>query len=189
MDIDSSAPLVLSHLSELVLAYIEPSYVLSLMPRFSLPALTSLALDLEDDDYSEFLSYLASPRSLPLVTTLSVPFIILSFSLSVSLFVVPPFFPSRSPYPYRLAFPPRPHNPYPRLSLLCCRHASLRSHIHAAPVALPYLRPSRPSIPAHPASSPVSHLPPAPRSQSVSPPSYAPACVTPFASALHLLYS
>lgn len=65
MDIDPTAPLVLSSLAELVLAYLEPSYLISLLPRFSLPALTSLALDLEDDDYSDVLTYLASPLSLP----------------------------------------------------------------------------------------------------------------------------
>ena len=65
MDVDTSAPIVLPKLEDLVLAYLEPPYLLSLLPRLSLPALTSLALDLEDDDYSDFLSYLASPRSLP----------------------------------------------------------------------------------------------------------------------------
>ncbi|KAI0712176.1 hypothetical protein C8Q76DRAFT_651469, partial [Earliella scabrosa] len=65
MDVDSTAPLVLSQLTDLVLAYLEPSYLLSLLPRFSLPSLTSLALDLEDDDYSDVLTYLSSPRSFP----------------------------------------------------------------------------------------------------------------------------
>ena len=62
---DASAPLVLPALKELLLAYLEPAYLLSLLPRLSLPALSSLALDLEDDDYSDVLRYLASPRSLP----------------------------------------------------------------------------------------------------------------------------
>ncbi|EJF63414.1 hypothetical protein DICSQDRAFT_134848 [Dichomitus squalens LYAD-421 SS1] len=65
MDVDTSAPLVLSRLEDLVLAYLEPPYVLALLTRLYLPALTSLALDLEDDDFSDFLAYLASPRSLP----------------------------------------------------------------------------------------------------------------------------
>ncbi|RDX53337.1 hypothetical protein OH76DRAFT_1399232 [Lentinus brumalis] len=64
MDIDGT-PLVLPKLSELVLAYLEPSYLLALLPRLAFPALTSLALDLEDEDYSDILTYLASPRSLP----------------------------------------------------------------------------------------------------------------------------
>ncbi|KAI0657434.1 hypothetical protein C8Q70DRAFT_935084 [Cubamyces menziesii] len=66
MDVDASAPLVLPKLTDLVLAYLEPSYLLSLLPRLALPALTSLALDLEEDDYTDVLRYLASPRSLPL---------------------------------------------------------------------------------------------------------------------------
>ena len=65
VDVDGK-PFVLSKLSELVLAYIEPSHLLPLLSRFSFPALTSLALDLEDDEYSDVLTYLASPRSLPL---------------------------------------------------------------------------------------------------------------------------
>ncbi|KAH9891638.1 hypothetical protein C8Q73DRAFT_80790 [Cubamyces lactineus] len=66
MDVDASAPLVLPKLTDLVLAYLEPSYLLSLLPRLVLPALTSLALDLEEDDYTDVLKYLASPHSLPL---------------------------------------------------------------------------------------------------------------------------
>ncbi|KAI0335912.1 hypothetical protein GY45DRAFT_1267392 [Cubamyces sp. BRFM 1775] len=65
MDVDASAPLVLAKLTDLVLAYLEPAYLLSLLPRLALPALTSLALDLEEDDYTDVLAYLASPRSLP----------------------------------------------------------------------------------------------------------------------------
>ncbi|KAI0372148.1 hypothetical protein BV20DRAFT_978386 [Pilatotrama ljubarskyi] len=65
MDVDSTAPLVLPKLTDLVLAYLEPVYLLSLLPRLALPALTSLALDLEEDDYSDVLAYLTSPRSLP----------------------------------------------------------------------------------------------------------------------------
>ncbi|RPD62441.1 hypothetical protein L226DRAFT_332015 [Lentinus tigrinus ALCF2SS1-7] len=64
MDVEG-VPFVLPKLSELVLAYLEPNYLLSLLPRFSFPALTSLALDLEDEDYGEVLTYLSSPRSLP----------------------------------------------------------------------------------------------------------------------------
>ncbi|KAI0354955.1 hypothetical protein OH77DRAFT_1425564 [Trametes cingulata] len=71
VDIDSTAPLVLPKLTDLVLAYLEPGYLLSLLPRLALPALTSLALDLEEDDYSEFLAYLTSPRSLPQPSTAS----------------------------------------------------------------------------------------------------------------------
>ncbi|KAI0754960.1 hypothetical protein C8Q80DRAFT_1334590 [Daedaleopsis nitida] len=52
-DMDPTAPLVLPALKELLLAYLEPAYLLSLLPRLSLPALSSLALDLEDDDYSD----------------------------------------------------------------------------------------------------------------------------------------
>ena len=62
---DPRAPLTLRRLHELMLAYLEPSVVMSLLPRLRLPALTSLTLDLEDDDYSEVLAYLASTRSLP----------------------------------------------------------------------------------------------------------------------------
>ena len=62
---DPRAPLTLRRLHELMLAYLEPSVVMSLLPRLRRPALTSLTLDLEDDDYSEVLAYLASTRSLP----------------------------------------------------------------------------------------------------------------------------
>ncbi|KAI8978677.1 hypothetical protein BD414DRAFT_465679 [Trametes punicea] len=62
MDLDVAAPLVLPKLTDLVLAYLEPQYLLSLLPRLLLPALTSLALDLEDEDYTDVLAYLASPR-------------------------------------------------------------------------------------------------------------------------------
>ncbi|PIL22544.1 hypothetical protein GSI_15233 [Ganoderma sinense ZZ0214-1] len=65
MFVDSSAPLVLPHLRSLVLAYLDPNYLLALLSRLSLPALSELMLDLEDDDYTDFLAYLASPRSLP----------------------------------------------------------------------------------------------------------------------------
>ncbi|KAI1789610.1 hypothetical protein LXA43DRAFT_559263 [Ganoderma leucocontextum] len=65
MFVHSSAPLVLSRLQNLVLAYLEPPYLLTLLPRLSLPALTELVLDLEDDDFTDLLSYLASSRSLP----------------------------------------------------------------------------------------------------------------------------
>ena len=65
MVVDSSAPLALSRLQNLVLAYLEPHYLLALLPRLFLPALTELVLDLEEDDFSDFLAYLASPRSLP----------------------------------------------------------------------------------------------------------------------------
>ena len=65
MLVDSSAPLGLSRLQNLVLAYLEPAYLLALLPRVSLPSLTELVLDLEDADFSDLLAYLASPRSLP----------------------------------------------------------------------------------------------------------------------------
>ncbi|KAM5535041.1 hypothetical protein V8D89_011269 [Ganoderma adspersum] len=65
MLVDSSASLALPRLQNLVLAYLEPHYLLALLPRLFLPALTELVLDLEEDDFSDFLSYLASPRSLP----------------------------------------------------------------------------------------------------------------------------
>ncbi|KAI0648063.1 hypothetical protein C8Q79DRAFT_1109896 [Trametes meyenii] len=65
-DSAAAAPLVLPRLTDLVLAYLEPAYLLALLPRLALPALASLALDLEQDDYSALLAYLASPRSLPL---------------------------------------------------------------------------------------------------------------------------
>ncbi|KAH9854689.1 hypothetical protein C2E23DRAFT_867278 [Lenzites betulinus] len=63
-DADAAAPLALENLTDLVLAYHEPAYLLALLPRLALPALTSLALDLEDDDFSEVLAYLSSPRSI-----------------------------------------------------------------------------------------------------------------------------
>ncbi|KAI1789503.1 hypothetical protein LXA43DRAFT_974226 [Ganoderma leucocontextum] len=60
MFIHSSAPLVLSRLQNLVLAYLEPPYLLALLPRLSLPTLTELVLVLEDEDFADLLSYLAS---------------------------------------------------------------------------------------------------------------------------------
>ncbi|KAI0761947.1 hypothetical protein BD413DRAFT_644405 [Trametes elegans] len=65
MDVDGAAPLVLPKLADLVLAYLDPASVLALLPRLALPALTSLTLDLEEDDFTDVLAYLASPRSLP----------------------------------------------------------------------------------------------------------------------------
>ncbi|KAI0632113.1 hypothetical protein C8Q77DRAFT_901843 [Trametes polyzona] len=65
VDVDALAPLVMPRLSELVLAYLDQAYLLALLPRLSLPALTSLTLDLEEDDFTDLLAYLASPRSLP----------------------------------------------------------------------------------------------------------------------------
>ncbi|KAI0670795.1 hypothetical protein C8Q78DRAFT_1032001 [Trametes maxima] len=64
-DPDAAAPLVLPKLTDLVLAYLEPACVLALLPRLALPALASLTLDLEQEDYSALLAHLASPRSLP----------------------------------------------------------------------------------------------------------------------------
>ena len=68
---DPYAPLTLRKLRELTLAYLEPSVIMALLSRLRLPALTELALDLEDDDFSEVLGYLASARSLPPPPTVS----------------------------------------------------------------------------------------------------------------------
>ncbi|KAI0632111.1 hypothetical protein C8Q77DRAFT_1210436 [Trametes polyzona] len=65
VDLDAGAPLVLPKLTALHLAGLEQSYLLGLLPRLSLPALTCMNLDLAEDEYTDFLRYLASPRSLP----------------------------------------------------------------------------------------------------------------------------
>nr|VWP00412.1 PPM-type phosphatase domain-containing protein [Ganoderma boninense] len=75
MLVDSSAPLVLSRLQSLMLAYLEPNYLLALLSRLSLPALTELGLDLEDDDYTDFLARrgipIPAPTAAPLLSNLT----------------------------------------------------------------------------------------------------------------------
>ncbi|KAL6302752.1 hypothetical protein BKA93DRAFT_736093 [Sparassis latifolia] len=58
-----STTLALPSVKKLVLAYLEPAYVMPLVERLALPHLAELALDLEQDDFSDFLVMLARPAS------------------------------------------------------------------------------------------------------------------------------
>ncbi|KAH9922794.1 uncharacterized protein BXZ73DRAFT_51327 [Epithele typhae] len=59
----AAAPLVLARLEELLLNCVDSARALALVQRLRLPALTSLALDFEDDDANAFMRYLGSPES------------------------------------------------------------------------------------------------------------------------------
>ncbi|THH01569.1 hypothetical protein EW026_g1155 [Hermanssonia centrifuga] len=59
--LDSPLSLTLSSLSNLVLAFMPPNYVIALLDRLHVPNVTSLALDFEDDDYTSVLEHMSSP--------------------------------------------------------------------------------------------------------------------------------
>jgi hypothetical protein len=58
----SDSPIELVGLKNLVLAYHAPAYISSLIKLLHMPNITSLALDFESDDFSEFVKQLATPR-------------------------------------------------------------------------------------------------------------------------------
>ncbi|TDL22119.1 hypothetical protein BD410DRAFT_788809 [Rickenella mellea] len=61
LDAWPAEPLVLSELKNLVLAFHEPEYVAAIVARLHIPALRSLALELEGGDFTDFTRQLIAP--------------------------------------------------------------------------------------------------------------------------------
>ncbi|KAG6335962.1 hypothetical protein ID866_3115 [Astraeus odoratus] len=62
-DADTSSPILLQSLTELVLAFNPPSYVAELLRRLCMPGLKRLTLDFADDDYTDLVLQLVGPAT------------------------------------------------------------------------------------------------------------------------------